>query len=1179
MASKGRQQDSMSAPEFDALIAHVVEHVDERGVIEDLYPLSPVQEGMLFHTLASDSDDLYVVQQRLEIQGPPRHRPFSSGMGAGRRSAPSPAHRVLLGTPGPASPGGVRGNLPGNRAERSRRVDPDPEATIAAHFAADRRRRFELDRPPLMRIVVFRQSPDRHTMLWSQHHLLQDGWSASNVLGEVFASYEALEEGRTPDLPAVRPFAEYITWLDEKDPAETKAFWQQHLNGLAEPTSMVTRKAGTDGSGYTRRFQALTPELTSSLQALARQRGLTLNSVLVGALALAVGRYTGKSDVVLGFVAAGRPPSLERVESMVGMFINTLAVRLEIDANQPAAQWLADVQSRQAAVLEHEHSAMTDVQAWSGLGPGTTLTDTLFAYWNFGGAGTSPSGALTYRTVDGYGRTSFPFAVTVESAEPINIGLDFDAGDFDAQRAEQFLVHYTNLLGAIAADPDAALGRLTMLTDSELIELELYNASKRSIPHPSVIDAFRTQATITPDDPALVCGEEVVTYEELDRRSNHLAERIIQQGGFQAQRVAVYLPRSLDLVVAYLAVLKTGAAYVPVDRHLPRERVAYLLADSRADMVLTTTALRSMLPEHGPNIVTLPLETETSAGFEFDIPLGSGDLAYVMYTSGSTGSPKGVMVTHQGLINYVWWARREYGADQKVSFPLFTSTGFDLTVTSIYVPLVSGGHVEIYPDDDSRDLAVFDVFEQDRVDVVKLTPSHLALLEDRHLDTKRIRTLVLGGEDLRSSLARSISERSDGRITLYNEYGPTESTVGCMIHRYDPQSDTEGSVPIGRPVDNTRIYLLDHSLSPVPIGVHGEIYVAGGGLGRGYLDRPELTGERFVTDPFRPGERMYRTGDVASWRSPGVMEYLGRADDQMKIRGYRIEPGEIEAILVAHPAVTSAAVAVREPSPGDLRLVAYYVAAQETPPNQTDLRQHLRERLPDYMVTRHLVRRRQPSAHAERQARPCRPARDHRGRGHLDRLCPATERCRGAGCPSQRRVVGGRPGQYHGQLLRAGGTFHPGHATHFQAPRGNRCPAEPAGDPAQQPSAGGRPAPGSRRTDRIGTPKRHAIDGESRRGNNDRLLLRRLGGAPFRVVLVPSSPHGAQPGSASVSADRMGVHAHPLDHAEDRPTARRRRFPCASFRLFRHRRFIRESVRSHVRSMAHRRQGGRGRTR
>ncbi len=970
MASKGRQQEWMSASEFDALGAHVVEHVGERGGIEDLYPLSPVQEGMLFHTLASDSDDLYVVQQRLEIEG---HLDVDRFRAAWALVIDRhPALRSVFSWAHEGRPVQVVCKGISLRIElHDLATDPDPEATITARFSADRRQRFELDRPPLMRIVVFRQSPDRHTMLWSQHHLLQDGWSASNVLGEVFATYEALEEGRTPDLPAVRPFSDYITWLHEKDPAETKAFWQEHLSGLAEPTNMVTRKPSADGPGFTRRFQALTPELTSSLQVLARRRGLTLNSVLVGALALVVGRYTGRSDAVIGFVAAGRPASLEGIESMVGMFINTLAVRLEIDASQPAVEWLADVQSRQAAVLEQEHSAMTDVQAWSGLGPGTTLTDTLFAYWNFGGEGTSPSGALRYRTVDGYGRTSFPFAITVESAEPINIGLDFDDGDFDTQRAEEFLVHYANLLGAIAADPDAPIGRLRMLTDSELNELALYNDTQRPTPHPSVVDAFRAQVAATPDAPALVFGDESVTYEELDRGSDRLAEQIIQRGGFMAQRVAVYLPRSLELVAAYLAVLKAGAAYVPLDRHLPRERIAYLLADSKADMVLTTSAMQSILPESGPTIVTLPLETGLSDtgpsdpglsgsgpadAFEFDIPVGSGDLAYVMYTSGSTGSPKGVMVTHRGLINYVWWARRQYGGDRKVSFPLFTSTGFDLTVTSIYVPLVSGGHVEIYPDDDPRDLVVFDVFEQDCVDVVKLTPSHLALLEDRHLATNRIRTLILGGEDLRSSLARSIWERSEGRMTLFNEYGPTEATVGCMIHRYDPQSDTEGSVPIGRPIDNTRIYLLDDSLSAVPVGVHGEIYVAGDGLGRGYLDRPELTGERFVTDPSRPGERMYRTGDVASWRSPGLMEYLGRTDDQVKIRGYRIEPGEIEAILGAHPAVTRAAVAVREPRPGDLRLVAYYVAGEETPPNQTDLRQHLRDRLPDYMVTRHLVR-------------------------------------------------------------------------------------------------------------------------------------------------------------------------------------------------------------------------------
>lgn len=945
----------MNASEFEALAARLRDLVGRDDVIEDIYPLSPLQEGMLFHAIASESTDLYVVQQRLEINGPLDLPTFQQAWTL--VIARHPALRTLFAWEHGGRPCQIvcRG-LDVELYFRDLTDDPDAANTIEARFEADRRRRYKLDCPPLMRIVIFRTAPDRHVMLWSQHHLLQDGWSSSNVLNEVFTAYDALHDGLQPDLPAVRPFADYISWLEKLDPGDSEGFWRRHLDGLAEPTRMAGREREVEEAGYIRRFHALSSELTATLRSLARDRELSLNSVLMGALAITLGRHTGKRDIAFGVVAAGRPPELAGVESMVGMFINTLVVRVEIDDTQPVAQWLSQVHSRQAAVLEYEHTAMTDVQAWSGLGAGTTLTDTLFAYWNFGGEGASPSGALTYSTVDGYGRTSFPFSITVESADPINIGLDFDKGDFDESRAERFLQHYAAVLASMVAEPQAAVGTLEMLTDGEREAIAAYNETALPIPYPSVVDAFRAQAARTPDDPAIVYGDMAMTYADLDRRSERLAEQIIQVGGITAQRVAVYLPRSPDMVVAFLGVLKAGAAYIALDRHLPRHRVSYLLEASGADIVLANAQTSAELPENCPIVIGLPFEDERSGDLFFDIPIGPGDLAYVMYTSGSTGIPKGVMVTHRGLINYVWWARRMYGADDPMSFPLFTSSGFDLTVTSIYVPLVSGGSVVIYPDDDPRDFAVLDVFEEDRVDGVKLTPSHLALLGDSHLKSNRIRVLVVGGENLRSDLARSVYDAADSRVSIYNEYGPTEATVGCMIHLYQPEIDTSGSVPIGRPAANSRIYLLDAALAHVPLGVTGELYVAGDGLARGYLDRPDLTAEQFLPDPFWPGERMYRTGDLARWCRPGVMEYVDRADDQVKVRGNRIEPGEIEAVLVQHEAVANAAVAVREPSPGDLRLVAYYVPEPTVPTNVTELRQHLRDRLPDFMVTRHLVR-------------------------------------------------------------------------------------------------------------------------------------------------------------------------------------------------------------------------------
>ncbi len=949
----GVEQAQQGAARVDELAAHLRALLGRHDVIEDIYPLTPLQAGMLFHAVASSADDLYIVQQKIEIDGRLDTNAFQ--LAWSHVFARHPALRTGFVWDGVADPVQVVCRGLDVRVELcDLEGHPDPTGEIESRFEADRRQRFQLDRPPLMRIVLFRLSPERHIMLWSQHHLVQDGWSASNVLNEVFTAYDQLQRGDLVELPAARPFADFVAWLEERDPEDAEAFWRDQLSGFATPTQLVTRRLEPADAQYTRLFRSLGDELTGELRAVARASGVSLNAVLLGGLALTIARHTGQRDIACAVVASGRPPTLDGVESMVGMFINTLVLRLEIDPAMPATEWLGYVQRRQAEILGYEYSSLADVQSWSGLGSGTTLTDALFAYWNFGGAGTSPQGAVSYRTVEGYGRTSFPFSLTVESADPIIVGLDFDAGDYPTEQAERFLDDHSATLAALVASPQAAVGEIDLLSPDHAAAIARYNQTAQPVPVSSVVDAFKAQVAAGAERPAVTMGDAGMSYAELDAASDRIAEEIIQLGGFAARRVALFLPRSADMVAAMLGVLKAGAAYVPIDRHLPAERISYLLDDSAADLIITTAQLQSELAEPAAPVIVLPLDA--GSGLDFDIPVGATDLAYVMYTSGSTGRPKGVMVPHRGLINYVWWARNEYAGDEPATFPLYTSSGFDLTVTSIYVPLVSGGEVVVYPDEDARDLTILDVFTDDCVDVVKLTPSHLAVLEPRHLKPERITRLIVGGEDLRADLARAVHNAAGDQVTIFNEYGPTEATVGCMIHRFDPEQDIAGSVPIGRPAANTRVYLLDSSLAHVPVGVVGELYVAGAGLATGYLGRPDLTATSFVPDPFRPGELMYRTGDLARWRHMGVMEFLGRTDDQVKVRGHRIEPGEIETVLAEHPAVDAVAVAVREPSPGDVRLVAYYVANPAAPANLTELRDHLRRRLPEFMTVRHLVR-------------------------------------------------------------------------------------------------------------------------------------------------------------------------------------------------------------------------------
>lgn len=922
--------------------------------IEEVYALSPVQEAMLFHAIASDADDVYLIQQHLAIEGTLDVDVFQRAWSL--VIARHPALRTNFvwrhnGRPAQVVCRGVE--VPIGLHDLT--DDPDPDLTIGSIASLDRQQRFRLDEPPLMRITVFRLAADRHEVIWSQHHLLEDGWSASNVLREVFEAYAALADDREPELGAVPPFREHIRWLQTQEADRAEAFWKNHLAGLREPTRMAQRTAEHGAGEYARLTRTLTPELTTELQRFAKRTSVTLNTVLVGALAIALGHHVGRNDVAFGIVSSGRPPSLPGVESMVGMFINTLVLRLVVDPSCPLPDWLTEVQARQASLFDHEHTPLTSIQSWSEVGPGTNLTDTLFAYWSFDAAGASPDGRLSYRTIGSYGRNSFPFSITIEAADPLSIGAAYDAGAVARSAAERFLRQYAALLEAMVETPDAAVGSLSLLPASERDQLLKVNDTATPLPYTDVLAAFDEQVAAVPEEPAVEFGTERLTYAALARSSDRVAEEILHHAASKTPRVTVYLPRSPHLIVAVLGILKAGGTYVPIDRHQPPTRAHALIEDSASAIVVTDETLQRRLGAVDGTVIVLPLGDASSEPPSRQRP-APGDTAYVMYTSGSTGRPKGVMVSHRSLANYVSWASRHYGSNAPVSFALFTSPGFDLTVTSMFVPLVSGGRVVIYADDEEQDLSVLDVFEEDRVDVVKLTPSHLAVLEPHHFETSRIRALVLGGEDLGTSLARTVHEASDGRLAIYNEYGPTEATVGCMIYRYDATTDTAGSVPIGGPIANNRIHLLDDLGRPVPPGIAAEIHVAGDGVAQGYLDQPELSAERFVSEGVPPGNGlMYRTGDRAKWLRPGVMEFLGRTDEQIKLRGHRIEPREIEIALTEHETISNAAVALREAGPGDERLVAYYVAEAGAAPNVSELRRHLRERLPEYMVTRHFV--------------------------------------------------------------------------------------------------------------------------------------------------------------------------------------------------------------------------------
>ncbi|HWC72496.1 MAG TPA: amino acid adenylation domain-containing protein, partial [Gemmatimonadales bacterium] len=438
----------------------------------------------------------------------------------------------------------------------------------------------------------------------------------------------------------------------------------------------------------------------------------------------------------------------------------------------------------------------------------------------------------------------------------------------------------------------------------------------------TIVSLFEQQVARTPDDEAIRCSDRSVTYRELNERANQIAGHLRTCG--VEQFVAVYMEHSIEVVCAILGVLKSGAAYVPIDPATPHERLGFMLRDiGTSPILITQSQLAGNVPSDAARILTLDADcavfrSHPAANAQRSIAPDS--LAYVIYTSGSTGTPKGVMIEHHSLVNYITWARDQYSPGERLVWPLFSSLAFDLTVTSIFTPLISGGRIVIFPEDRAMPgMGIFKVIEDGAVDIVKLTPAHLAMIKDLDLPATRIRKLIVGGEDFKTALARQITQRFGRRIDIYNEYGPTEATVGCMIHRYDMENDLAPSVSIGIPGANAGVYILDEQLQPVPPGVIGEMYLAGPGLARGYLNRPDLTAQRFLTfrDPAKNGsgtpQRIYKSGDLARWTSDGRMEFLGRADHQVKVAGARIELGEIEARLLQHTAVRECVVDLVDP--------------------------------------------------------------------------------------------------------------------------------------------------------------------------------------------------------------------------------------------------------------------------
>ncbi|MFI6553989.1 non-ribosomal peptide synthase/polyketide synthase [Streptomyces griseus] len=926
--------------------------------IEDILPLSPLQEGLLFHALYDhQAPDVYTVQIVLDIEG---EVDAAALRGAAdsllRRHANLRAAFRYEGLDRPVQVIRRKARMPWYEIDLGTEPEDGREAAFARILEADRGRRFDLAKAPLIRFLLVRLGPDRCRLVVTNHHILLDGWSTPLFFSELFALY--LSGGDDSALPRVTPYRDYLGWLAGQDRTAAEDAWRSALAGVDEPTLVAPVDAAADPVRPDRLPFELDETLTARLNAVARDHGVTLNTVVQTVWGLLLSSLTGRSDVVTGTTVSVRPPDLDGVRSMVGLLLNTLPLRIRTDPAEPVSALLARVQDEQAGLMPHQHLGLAEIQALAGAG---TLFDTSVVFENYPvdpEAVNAPIGGLRIRGVEGRDANHYPLGLTVAPGARILLKLDYRPDVFDGVLVERLAERLRQLFEAVADDPRLPVGRLALLTPAERgTALTRSAGPRRRVPDATLPELFAQQAARTPDAPAVAFEDTALTFAELDAQVTRLARLLLARGAGPERLVAVAVERSTELVVAVLAVAMTGAAYLPLDPEQPAERLEFMLGDAAPALLLATSATAGQLPATEVPVLLLDAPETVAARAAADpAPIDDADRtgplrpehpAYVIYTSGSTGRPKGVVVPHAALNAYLAWSRVHYDAGDG-RWLVHSPVSFDLTVTGLFVPLTSGGCVHLV---ELREGAP-DGPPDHRPALVKGTPSHIPVLTELPVEFSPTAQLVVGGELLTSDAVRQWRAARPG-VTVVNEYGPTETTVGCTEFRVGPDDDLpEAAVPIGRPSWNTALLVLDAALRPVAPGVAGEVYISGTHVARGYLNRPGLTASRFVADPFAAdGSRMYRTGDLARWGTDGELRFVARVDDQVKIRGYRIELGEIEAVLTTHEGVARTLAVVREDSPGDRRIVAYAVpAGAGVAPRPDELRAHAARQLPDYMV-------------------------------------------------------------------------------------------------------------------------------------------------------------------------------------------------------------------------------------
>ncbi|MBP1080163.1 amino acid adenylation domain-containing protein [Bacillus capparidis] len=947
------------------------ELAEDYQTIEDIYQLSPVQQSMIFHHIYSPDSSVTVEQTVFSIESKLNVQVFErvwQTILERHESLRTSYH--WEGLDEPVQMIHKHCEVPFQFLDWTTLSEDSQK--LEQLIADDRKKGFDLSKPPLMRILVIKRSESSYEVIWTHHHLQLDGWCNSILFKEIGMLYEAYCKGETINLGKARSFKDYINWLRRQDTKKAEQYWRKTLEGFKTPIRFQTIfpvKEGTESAGFGNVAFDVSQETQQQIQSFARMNRVTLNTLIQGAWAILLNRYSEEIDITFGVTSSGRPADLKGSDSMIGCFMNTLPFRVTVNHDSNLITWLKRLQWKQAEMRQFEYTSLADIRSWSDMPRNSPLFDlyesiVIVENYPFDASLKDGIGPLQVKSIQVEEQMDYPLVVYCNLQPELHFKLLFDHRFLDETEANQILSHFVHILSEMIGTGDSAVGSILMISEKEHKSL-LTCSNPEPMDYPKDLcfhDLFAARVQLRSDHPAILQNGERLSYKELDILSNKLAHRLIKLGVGPDIPVGMYVERSIKMAVGIVGILKAGGAFLPIDADYPGDRVNMMLTDARVPVLLTDSVLSEKVRGFQGRMVFLDTEWESVQKEPEDQPLSevkSKNLAYVIYTSGSSGKPKGVMMPHEAVVSHSIDLMKRYELTPEDRVLQFSSISFDISLEQIFTTLAAGSALVL------RDKQIWTPHQFSQkcmeygLSVVNLPTSYWGeIVQEWQIRPKMIpegvlRLVIVGGEQMSAEKVGVWESLPLNDITLLNAYGPAETAMTSTLYHVSGKGTKSAGlrfIPVGKPLANRRIYILDEQMRPQPIGVKGEIYIGGIPLARGYLNKPEMTRDKFIQDPYYHGygDRLYKTGDLGKRLADGNIEVLGRKDDQIKVRGHRIDIGEIEVVLNRFDPIKDTVVIAKHGAAGEMYLAAYYVAAALTEPS--NIRNFLRQKLPEYMI-------------------------------------------------------------------------------------------------------------------------------------------------------------------------------------------------------------------------------------